>query len=148
MALAQPAYAVSQDEILARLEALEKNNQKLAKENADLRERVHHVERTKAPAPVVVKAVEKDSRGNPVEHVGIAKPPAPDARPPLLAVGSFRINAPDRRRSSALISGTSPSKGNGDGAARSARLPPDSVRSATSAPQIQRSTRLSSMPKR
>ncbi len=93
IALAHPAYAVSQDEILARLEALEKNNQKLAKENADLRDRVHHVERTKA-VPVVVKA-EKTDRGNPVEHVGIAKPPAPDARPPLLAVGSFRINAPD-----------------------------------------------------
>ena len=92
IALVQPAYAVTQEDILRRLDALESKNSKLARENAVLRDRMQHVERSK----VVVKAEPaKSSKGNAVQHVGIAQPPAPDARPPLLAIGSFRVNAPD-----------------------------------------------------
>ncbi len=92
IALVQPAYAVTQEDILRRLDALESKNSKLARENAVLRDRMQHVERSK----VVVKAEPaKSGKGNAVQHVGIAQPPAPDARPPLLAIGSFRVNAPD-----------------------------------------------------
>ena len=48
---AVPAYADKLDDVLARLEAIEKNNAKLANENATLKARLNKVETTKNSAP-------------------------------------------------------------------------------------------------
>jgi predicted porin len=67
-----PAKAASLDDVMARLDALEKSNAKLAKENAQLRDRVNHIAASKpdtaAPAP----------KGNPVQHAAVAPSPAPE----------------------------------------------------------------------
>ena len=51
MSQAIPASADKLDDVLARLDAIEKNNAKLAKENADLKSRLNHVETKKMTAP-------------------------------------------------------------------------------------------------
>jgi predicted porin len=48
---AVPAFADKLDDVLARLEAIEKNNAKLANENATLKARLNKVESTKVSAP-------------------------------------------------------------------------------------------------
>src|ERR1700684_2015314 len=53
---ALPASADKLDEVLSRLEAIEKNNAKLANENAALKARLNRVETTKGAAPVIVQA--------------------------------------------------------------------------------------------
>src|SRR5437660_327335 len=71
--LSQPLKAATLDEVVARLDALERSNARLAKENAQLRERVSHVN---TPAPAVVQAV--TPKGNPVQHAAVAPSPAPE----------------------------------------------------------------------
>lgn len=53
---AVPAFADKLDDVLARLEAIEKNNAKLANENATLKARLNKVETTKYSAPAAVPA--------------------------------------------------------------------------------------------
>ena len=48
--LNQPLHAATLDDVVARLDALERSNAKLAKENAQLRERVNHMNEPKAVA--------------------------------------------------------------------------------------------------
>jgi predicted porin len=55
-AQSMPASADKLDDVLARLDAIEKNNQRLASENAALKARLNRVESTKSTAPVVVQA--------------------------------------------------------------------------------------------
>jgi predicted porin len=54
---AVPAFADKLDDVLARLEAIEKNNAKLANENATLKARLNKVETTKSSAPATVSGV-------------------------------------------------------------------------------------------
>ncbi|UPK40878.1 porin (plasmid) [Bradyrhizobium sp. 186] len=71
-------HAASLDEVVARLDALERSNAKLAKENAQLRERVNHVGEPKAAAAAAPSASPK---GNPVQHAAVAPSPTPTAAP-------------------------------------------------------------------
>src|SRR6202049_5007038 len=83
----------SLDAVMKRLDALEKSNSKLAKENAELRERVQGVESSKgmaatgAAAPAGARPASADPakfKGNPVLHGAVATSPAPA---PVLTVG-------------------------------------------------------------
>jgi len=86
--------------------ALERSNAKLAKENAQLRDRVNHIETAK-PA---VGATASAPKGNPVQHAGVAASPAPapepePAAPKLSAAKAVAAAAQafsDRRRSDGL----------------------------------------------
>ena len=49
-----PMQAATLDDVMARLDALERNNAKLAKENAQLRDRVNHI--TSHPVPPATAA--------------------------------------------------------------------------------------------
>ncbi|MCC8958677.1 porin [Bradyrhizobium sp. Pear77] len=73
----QPVQAATLDDVMARLDALERNNAKLAKENAQLRDRVNNITSRSAAPP----AATTTPKGNPVQHAGVApspKPPAPE----------------------------------------------------------------------
>jgi hypothetical protein len=72
----QRAAADQLDTVLQRLEALERSNAKLAKENAELRSRVQRVEGTKGIAAPVA-ASDGPPKGNPVLHGAVATAPAP-----------------------------------------------------------------------
>jgi predicted porin len=87
----------SLDAVMKRLDALEKSNSKLARENAELRERVQGVEGSKgmaatgAAAPAGAKPASADPakfKGNPVLHGAVATSPAPA---PVLTVGGKPI---------------------------------------------------------
>jgi predicted porin len=71
----QRAAADQLDTVLQRLEALERSNAKLAKENAELRSRVQRVEGAKGVAAPVATA--GPPKGNPVLHGAVATSPAP-----------------------------------------------------------------------
>ncbi len=73
VAIPHPAAADKLDEVLARLQALEKSNAKLAKENAKLRERVDHIAAAKSGG-----AVAAGVKGNPVGHAAVAPSPKPE----------------------------------------------------------------------
>jgi predicted porin len=75
----QRAAADQLDTVLQRIEALERSNAKLAKENAELRGRVQRVEGAKG---VAAPAAEGPPKGNPVLHGAVATSPAPPAPPP------------------------------------------------------------------
>src|SRR5262244_8309 len=63
----QRAAADQLDTVLQRLEALERSNAKLARENAELRSRVQRVEGAKGvAAPVAAAAPGAPPKGNPV----------------------------------------------------------------------------------
>jgi predicted porin len=79
---AVPAYADKLDDVLARLEAIEKNNAKLANENAALKARLNKVETTK-PAPVTA----------PVSVVRTASAPATSIPTPPRALVEPEIDA-------------------------------------------------------
>ena len=66
--------AATLDDVAAGLDALERNNARLAKENAELRNTVKHMG---APQPVVAVAVSPDT-GNPVRHAAVAPSPPPE----------------------------------------------------------------------
>src|SRR5499427_8171021 len=84
----QRAAAQSLDTVLQRLEALEKSNAKLAKENAELRSRVQRVEGAKGlPAPGA------PPKGNPVLHGGVATSPSPSAPPEGPKVAGIPVKA-------------------------------------------------------
>ena len=73
----QRAAADQLDTVLQRLEALERSNAKLARENAELRSRVQRVEGAKGVAAPVAAASEGPPKGNPVLHGAVATSPAP-----------------------------------------------------------------------
>jgi len=87
LAMNHGASAATLDDVLARLDKIEQSNQKLAKENAILRERLQKIEASKkggAPAAVAAPvaqpgpAVYADQKqGNPVQHAAVASTPAP-----------------------------------------------------------------------
>ncbi|WP_083632700.1 porin [Bradyrhizobium sp. NAS96.2] len=84
LALTQgPIHAATLDDVMARLDALERNNAKLAKENAQLRDRVNHI--ASHPAPPAAAAT--TPKGNPVQHAAVA--PSPTPPPPEHAVVSI-----------------------------------------------------------
>jgi predicted porin len=68
------ASADKLDEVLQRLEAIEKNNAKLADENAVLKARLNRVESTKSTTPVVVQAA-PSSRVASAHAEGVAQMP-------------------------------------------------------------------------
>jgi predicted porin len=74
--MSQSLHAATLDDVVARLDALERSNAKLAKENAQLRERVNHIGDSKAAVTAVAPASPK---GNPVLHAAVAPSPAPAA---------------------------------------------------------------------
>ncbi|HEX9210733.1 MAG TPA: porin [Bradyrhizobium sp.] len=83
-ALNQPLRAATIDDVVARLDALERNNAKLAKENAQLRERVNHIGESKAAVTAVTPGSPK---GNPVLHAAVAPSPAPAPEHTVVSVG-------------------------------------------------------------
>jgi len=78
----QRAAADQLDAVLQRLEALERSNARLARENAELRSRVQRVEGTKGIAAPVAEGPPK---GNPVLHGAVATSPAPPPSGPTVA---------------------------------------------------------------
>ncbi len=70
----QTTRAATLDDVMARLDALERNNAKLAKENAALRDRVNNIASRK-PEPA---AANSSPKGNPVQHAAVAPSPAPE----------------------------------------------------------------------
>ena len=65
------ARSATLEDVIARLDALERNNTKLARENAELR---NTVKQMGAPRPAVAVAVSPD-KGNPVQHAAVAPSP-------------------------------------------------------------------------
>jgi len=76
--ISHPLKAATIDDVVARLDALERSNAKLAKENAQLRERVNHIGDSKAAVTAVAPTSPK---GNPVLHAAVAPSPAPAPAP-------------------------------------------------------------------
>lgn len=70
----QAVRAATLDDVMARLDALERNNAKLAKENAALRDRMNTIANRK-PEPA---AASSSPKGNPVQHAAVAPSPAPE----------------------------------------------------------------------
>jgi predicted porin len=87
----QRAAADQLDTVLQRLEALERSNAKLARENAELRGRVQRVEGTKGVAAPVAAAPEGPPKGNPVLHGAVATSPAPPSGG--ITVGGMPVKA-------------------------------------------------------
>jgi len=83
----QATHAATLDDVVARLDALERNNAKLAKENAQLRERVNQMG-TSRPAVAVAGSPDK---GNPVQHAAVAPSPPPAAERAIVSVGGAPI---------------------------------------------------------
>src|SRR5216684_3151184 len=71
------------DAVMQRLDALEKSNSKLAKENAELRDQVREIKGRGMAAPAPAKF-----KGNPVLHGAVATSPAPA---PVLTIGGKPI---------------------------------------------------------
>ena len=84
VAFSGAARSATLDDVVARLDALERNNAKLAKENAKLREQVNHIAASK-PAPVA--AVTPAIKGNPVQHAAVAPSPAPAPEHAVVSIG-------------------------------------------------------------
>jgi predicted porin len=84
---AVPAYADKLDDVLARLEAIEKNNAKLANENATLKARLNKVETTKNSAQAAVPASGPVVRTANAPATGIPTPPMLLATPEIDAKG-------------------------------------------------------------
>ena len=57
VAFSGAARSATLDDVIARLDALERSNAKLAKENAQLRQQVNHIEASKPGAVAVTPAV-------------------------------------------------------------------------------------------
>ncbi len=84
LALNHGASAATLDDVLARLDRLEQSNQKLAKENAGLRERLQKVEGSRGSPAAATPAAQtgpavhaSEKQGNPVQHGAVASTPAP-----------------------------------------------------------------------
>ena len=82
-----PAFADKLDDVLARLEAIEKNNAKLANENATLKARLNKVETTKVSAPASAPAPASNFRTANAPATGIPTPPMLLATPEIDANG-------------------------------------------------------------
>ena len=82
--LSQPLQAATLDDVIARLDALERNNAKLARENAELRNTVKHMG---APRPAAVAVAPE--KGNPVQHAAVAPSPAPERA--IVSIGGTPI---------------------------------------------------------
>ncbi len=87
VAFSGAARSATLDDVVARLDALERNNAKLAKENAKLREQVNHIAASR-PAPVAVTPTVK---GNPVQHAAVAPSPAPAPEHAVVSIGGAPI---------------------------------------------------------
>jgi predicted porin len=85
-AQAVPAAADKLDDVLSRLEAIEKNNAKLANENAALKARLNKVE-TKRPPVEAVSAPAMSPAARAVIATGIATPPRSLSAPEIDANG-------------------------------------------------------------
>src|ERR1700704_1565318 len=70
----QVMHAATLEDVIARLDALERNNAKLARENAQLRDQAKH---SAAPRPAATVEV-SPAKGNPVQHAAVAPSPAPE----------------------------------------------------------------------
>jgi predicted porin len=81
------AKSATLDDVIARLDALERNNAKLARENTKLREQVNHSAVSK-PATV---AVTPAAKGNPVQHAAVAPSPAPAPEHAVVSIGGTPI---------------------------------------------------------
>ncbi|GGI22390.1 porin [Bradyrhizobium guangdongense] len=82
--MSHPLRAATIDDVVARLDALERSNAKLARENAQLRDRVNHMGTPRAAATAVVPASPK---GNPVLHAAVAPSPAPVPEHTVVSIG-------------------------------------------------------------
>src|SRR5579863_3138559 len=76
---AVPASADKLDDVLTRLDELEKRDAKLAKENADLKARLNKVESSKSAAPIVMSA--------PPTRAAVSTPPPSLTAPEIDANG-------------------------------------------------------------
>ncbi|MGY0574585.1 hypothetical protein ACTGJ9_028870 [Bradyrhizobium sp. RDM12] len=82
--ICHPLHAATIDDVVARLDALERNNAKLAKENALLRERVNHIGESKAAVTAVAPASPKGQSGS---ARGVAPSPAPAPEHTVVSIG-------------------------------------------------------------
>jgi predicted porin len=87
VAFSGAARSATLDDVIARLDALERNNAKLAKENAQLRQQVNHIEASKPGAVAVVPT----AKGNPVQHAAVAPSPAPAPEHAVVSIGGAPI---------------------------------------------------------
>src|SRR5260370_20462231 len=76
------------DAVMQRLDALEKGNSKLAKENAELRDQVREIKGRGMAAPAPAATDPTKFKGNPVLHGAVATSPAPA---PVLTIGGKAI---------------------------------------------------------
>jgi len=83
--------AATLDDVMRRLDALERSNAQLAKENADLRRQVKAIGAAKGGAAAA--AVGEPSKGNPVLHGAPAPSPAPAPPAGGLSVGGMVVKA-------------------------------------------------------
>ena len=81
------ARSATLEDVIARLDALERNNTKLARENAELR---NTVKQMGAPRPAVAVAVSPD-KGNPVQHAAVAPSPSPVPERAIVSIGGTPI---------------------------------------------------------
>lgn len=83
----QSTHAASLDDIVARLDALERSNAKLARENAELRNHIKH-----APAGPAAATAAPSQKGNPVLHAAVAPPPPPPpAERTVVSIGGLPL---------------------------------------------------------
>ncbi len=87
VAFSGAARSATLDDVVARLDALERSNAKLAKENAQLRQQVNHIETSK-PGAV---AAAPTAKGNPVQHAAVAPSPAPAPEHAVVSIGGAPI---------------------------------------------------------
>jgi hypothetical protein len=73
--MSQPSSAATLDDVMKRLDALEKKNDKLAKENAELRSMIG----AKPSAAPAAAPAAGSTKGNPVLHAGVATVKQPEA---------------------------------------------------------------------
>src|SRR5215469_9861247 len=85
--LSHPSAAASLDDVMTRLDKLEK-------ENAELRQQVRSMAGTKSAAPAAAPAATAGAaKGNPVTHVAVATSPAPPPPAGGLRVGGMPVKA-------------------------------------------------------
>jgi predicted porin len=87
VAFSGAARSATLDDVIARLDALERNNAKLARENAQLRDQVNHIATSKPGVVVATPA----AKGNPVQHAAVAPSPAPAPEHAVVSIGGAPI---------------------------------------------------------
>jgi predicted porin len=109
--------AATMDDVMKRLDAIEKSNAQLAKENSELREKMKHVSRKEVVIREVVPAAAPQDpskfKGNPINHAAIATSPGGESAP-FLAIGGYPLISKDGPMGSIVDNTTVTLYGHGD----------------------------------